>query len=396
MRLFEGEFVDFPVYLDNHATTKVDPRVMDAMRPFLSEEFGNASSRTHKLGWEADKAVDTARRQVAALLGADPREIVFTSGATESNNLALKGVAEAYAEKGDHIISAVTEHPAVVDTLTYLEGRGARITWLPLDETGRVSVEDVAAAITDRTILITLMAANNEIGTLHPVAEIGRLAEERGVLFHSDATQAVGKVPFDVSEAHVHLVSITGHKMNGPKGCGALYVRRRDPEVRLANQMHGGGQERGMRPGTLNVPGIVGLGKTAEIARAEQPKEASRVRALRDHLQGRLFDELDGVTLNGHPDQRVPGSLNVSFLGADSEALIMAMPEIAISSGSACASGSIEPSKILSAIGVPPQQARASIRFGIGRFDTREEIDFAADRTVDAVKRLRGTGLRKR
>ena len=381
--------MDIPVYLDNHATTKLDPRVLDAMRPFLEEEFGNASSRTHKLGWDADKAVDTARRQVAALLGADPREIVFTSGATESNNLALKGVAEACADKGDHIISAVTEHPAVVDTLTYLEGRGARITWLPLDETGRVSVEDVAAAITDRTILITLMAANNEIGTLHPVAEIGRLAEERGIYFHSDATQAVGRIPFDVNEVHVHLVSITGHKMNGPKGCGALYVRRREPEVRLANQMHGGGQERGMRPGTLNVPGIVGLGKTAEIARAEQPEEASRVRALRDHLQGRLFDELRGVTLNGHPDQRVPGNLNVSFPGTDSEALIMALPEIAISSGSACASGSIEPSKILSAIGVPPQRARASIRFGIGRFNTREEVDFAAERVVEAVRRLK-------
>ncbi|MCZ6785907.1 MAG: aminotransferase class V-fold PLP-dependent enzyme [Planctomycetota bacterium] len=388
--------MEIPVYLDNHATTKLDPRVLDAMRPFLADEFGNASSRTHKFGWEADKAVDTARRQVAALLGADPREIVFTSGATESNNLALKGVVEAYADKGDHIISAVTEHPAVVDTLVYLEGRGVQVTWLPLDETGRVSAEDVAAAINDRTILITLMAANNEIGTLHPIAEIGRLAEERGVFFHSDATQAVGKIPFGVNESHVHLVSITGHKMNGPKGCGALYVRRRDPEVRLANQIHGGGQERGMRPGTLNVPSIVGLGKTAEIALAEQPEEETRVRALRDHLQGRLFDELDGVTLNGHPEQRVPGNLNVSFLGTDSEALIMAMPQIAISSGSACASGSIEPSKILSAIGVPPQRARASIRFGVGRFNTREEVDFASERVVEAVKRLRGAGLKKR
>jgi cysteine desulfurase len=381
--------VQVPVYLDNHATTKIDPRVLDAMRPFLEDEFGNASSRTHKFGWEADKAVDLARRQVAAFLRADPREIVFTSGATESNNLALKGVAEASADRGDHIISAVTEHPAVVDTLTYLERRGLRVTWLPLDETGRVSVEDVAAAITDRTILITLMAANNEIGTLHPVAEIGRLAEERGILFHSDATQAVGKLPFDVNEAHVHLVSITGHKINGPKGCGALYVRRRDPEVKLANQQHGGGQERGLRPGTLNVPGIVGLGKTAEIAAAEQPEEEKRVRALRDHLQERLFRELEGVTLNGHPGLRIPGNLNVSFPGTDSEALIMAMPGIAVSSGSACASGSIEPSKILSALGVPPHRARASIRFGIGRFNTREEIDFAADTVIDAVKRLK-------
>jgi len=378
-----------PVYLDNHATTPVDPRVLEAMLPTLQDVFGNASSRSHSFGWEAEKLVDAARAEVATLLGADPREILFTSGATESNNLAILGVAEAHKKKGRHIISARTEHPAVIDSLAHLETKGYRITWLPLDRTGRADAADVGAAISDDTILITLMAANNEIGTIHPFAEIGAIAKERGVLFHCDATQAVGKIAFDVQTAGVDLVSITAHKMYGPKGSGALYLRRRDPDVKIAARSFGGGQERGIRPGTLNVPGIVGLGACARCAREDAAEEEPRIAALRDRLQELLFEKIDGITLNGHPELRVPGNLNVSIAGTDSDSLMMSLPEIAISSGSACASGSVEPSKVLTIIGTPHAQAKSSIRFGVGRFNTAEEIEFAAERVIAAAKSLR-------
>ena len=367
------------IYLDNHATTPVDPRVLEAMLPYLREKFGNASSRNHRFGWEAEEAVERARGQVARLIGADPREIVFTSGATEANGLALMGVVDERGGEGCHIVSSPIEHPSVLDTLAFLAAtRGVRVTYLPVDARGLVRPEDVARAITDRTVLVTVMTANNEIGTIEPVREIGRVAEERGVLFHTDATQGVGKVPFDVSADHVHLAALTAHKIYGPKGCGALYVRRKDPPVTLARQVHGGGQERGRRAGTLNVPGIVGLGQACELCRLEHNEEAERAAALRDRLQERLAAARPGLQVNGALDRRLPGSLHVSFPGIDSETLMLAVPEIAVSSGAACASGSIEPSPVLKAIGLSPEQAASSIRFGIGRFNTREEIEEAA------------------
>ena len=367
------------IYLDNHATTPLDPRVLEAMLPYLREKFGNASSRNHRFGWEAEEAVERARGQVARLIGADPREIVFTSGATEANGLALMGVVDERGGEDCHIVSSPIEHPSVLDTLAFLSAtRGVRVTYLPVDARGLVRPEDVAAAITDRTVLVTVMTANNEIGTIEPVREIGRVAEERGVLFHTDATQGVGKVPFDVSADHVHLAALTAHKIYGPKGCGALYVRRKDPPVTLARQVHGGGQERGRRAGTLNVPGIVGLGQACELCRLEHDAEAERAAALRDRLQERLAAARPGLQVNGALDRRLPGSLHVSFPGIDSETLMAAVPEIAVSSGAACASGSIEPSPVLKAIGLRPEQAASSIRFGIGRFNTREEIEEAA------------------
>jgi cysteine desulfurase len=369
------------IYLDNHATTPVDPRVLEAMLPYLQSKFGNASSRSHRFGWEADEAVERARGQVARLIGADPREIVFTSGASEANNLALLGTVDERGGEDCHIVSSPIEHPSVLDTLAFLSAtRGVAVTYLPVDSRGLVRPEDVAAAITDRTVLVTVMAANNEIGTIEPVREIGRVAEERGVLFHTDATQGVGKVPFDVAADHVHLAALTAHKIYGPKGCGALYVRRRDPAVTLKRQVHGGGQERGRRPGTLNVPGIVGLGVACELCRLERDEEAERAAELRDRLQERLLAARPGLRVNGAPDRRLPGSLHVSFPDIDSETLMMAVPEIAVSSGAACASGSIEPSPVLKAIGLTPQQAASSIRFGIGRFNTREEIEEAAEK----------------
>ncbi|MHC4729063.1 MAG: cysteine desulfurase family protein [Planctomycetota bacterium] len=369
------------IYLDNHATTPVDPRVLEAMLPYLRGKFGNASSRSHRFGWEADEAVELARGQVARLIGADPREIVFTSGATEANSLALLGVVDERDGEESHIVSSPVEHPSVLDTLAYLSAsKGVEVTYLPVDARGLVRPEDVAAAITDRTVLVTVMTANNEIGTIEPIREIGRGAAERGVLFHTDATQGVGKVPFDVRADHVHLAALTAHKIYGPKGCGALYVRRKDPPVSLARQVHGGGQERGRRAGTLNVPGIVGLGMACELCRLERDKEAHRAAALRDRLQERLVAARPGLKVNGALDRRLPGSLHVSFPGIDSETLMMAVPEIAVSSGAACASGSIEPSPVLKAIGLSPEQAASSIRFGIGRFNTLEEIDEAAQK----------------
>ena len=378
-----------PVYMDCHATTPVDPRAREAMLPYVDEDFGNAASVNHTFGWRAEKAVEEAREQVAELVGAATREIVFTSGATESNNLALKGVAEAHQATGRHIVSQPTEHKAILDTLAYLETRGFEVTYVPVDEYGRVSPRDVGDAIRDDTILISIMAANNEIGTIQPVPEIGEIAEKHGVLFHCDASQAVGKVPFEVVKDHVHIASFTAHKMYGPKGIGALYVRWRNPRVRLAPQMHGGGHERGFRSGTLNVAGIVGFGKAAEICRQERAEEAERISGLRDDLKARLFEALEDIHLNGHPDHRLPGNLHVSFDNVEAESVLVSMKEIAVSTGSACTTASVEPSHVLKALGLPEERAYSSIRFGLGRFNTSEEVEYVADRVIQTVPRLR-------
>ena len=378
-----------PIYLDNNATTPVDPRVLEAMLPSLREDFGNAASRSHRFGWRAEAAVARAREQVAALLGASDKEIIFTSGATESDNLAIKGVAEMHRQRGNHIITCATEHKAVLDTCRYLGGNGCEVTVLAPDEFGLVTPEQVAEAITERTILITLMVANNEIGTIHPIAEIGRLAKQKGILFHTDATQAYGKIPINVEAMGIDLLSLSAHKIHGPKGIGALYVRRRNPRVRLAIQMHGGGHERGMRSGTLNVPGIVGLGAAAEICAQEMPVEATRLAALRDRLHKGITDGLGPVKLNGHPTRRLPNTVNLSFAYVEGESLMMRMEDVAVSSASACTSASLEPSFVLRALGVPDDQAHGSIRFSLGRFNTQEEIDYAVRRIVESVKQLR-------
>jgi cysteine desulfurase len=385
----ERTMLHLPVYLDNNSTTRVDPRVVDVMLPWFSEHYGNASSRHHSFGWKADEAVVIARGQVAKLIGADPREIVFTSGATESDNLAFKGVSAIYRQRGDHIVSVATEHKAVLDVCKRLQRDGLRVTLLPVDRFGQVAVDDVAAAVTSQTILVSVMAANNEIGTLQPIADIGKLCKARGVLFHTDAVQAAGKVPLDVQAMGIDLMSLSAHKMYGPKGVGALFVRRRDPHVRIEPLLDGGGHERGMRSGTLNVPGIVGFGKACELAGAAMPDEAAQTRALRELLRQGLMERLDGVTLNGHPTQRLPGNLNVSFAGVQGEALMVSMRQIAVSSGSACTSANPEPSYVLKALGVDDELAHASIRFGIGRFNTPEEIDFALEEVIRNVKRLR-------
>ncbi len=378
-----------PIYLDYQATTPLDERVLDAMLPYFRDKFGNAASRNHSFGWDAEKAVEQARGEIAKLIGCDAKEIVFTSGATESNNLAIKGVADMYREKGRHLITAPTEHKAVLDPCKRLEQEGCQVTYLPVDKTGRVAVADLAKAIRPDTILVSLMAANNEIGTLHPVEAIGRLCKERGVLFHTDATQGVGKIPIDVERLGIDLLSLSGHKIYGPKGVGALYVRRRNPRVRLSPLMDGGGHERGMRSGTLNVPGIVGLGKACELCGLELESERVRLTALRERLWSKLQAGLDEIYLNGHPTERLPGNLNVSFAFVEGEGLMMGMSELAVSSGSACTSASLEPSYVLRAIGVGDDLAHTSIRFGLGRFTTEAEIDFAAERVVAAVKRLR-------
>ena len=381
--------VKTPIYMDHNATTPLDPVVLAIMLPYLSDDFGNAASRSHAYGWKAEAAVEKARAQVAAVIGAEAKEIIFTSGATESDNLAIKGVAEMYREKGNHIITAATEHKAVIDTCKYLAEHGFDVTFLPVDEYGLVTLEQVEEAITPRTILITLMAANNEIGTIHPLAEIGAAAKQRGVLFHSDATQAFGKIPLAVQALGLDLASISGHKIYGPKGVGALYVRRKEPRVRLACQMHGGGHERGMRSGTMNVAGIVGLGEAAELAARNMMTEGPRIGALRDRLHKGITDALDHVKLNGHPTQRLPNTLNLSFAYVEGEALMMKMRDVAVSSGSACTSASLEPSYVLKAIGVGDDLAHGSLRFSLGRFTTEEEVDFAAGRVVLAVRELR-------
>ncbi len=378
-----------PIYMDNHATTPVDPRVFDAMKPYFTEIFGNAASRNHSFGWQAEEAVEKSRKQIADLIGANAKEIVFTSGATESNNLAIKGVAEMYAEKGNHIITAATEHKAVLDTCKRLEKHGIRVTYLPVQQNGLVDLNMLADAITDKTILISLMYANNEIGVLQPIAEIGKLAKSRGVLLHTDATQAVGKVPVNVIKDNIDLASLSGHKMYGPKGVGALYVRRKSPRVQITAQMDGGGHERGMRSGTLNVPGIVGLGEACALCQAEMAEESKRLRYLRDKLRGKLEKELDEVYINGTMEHRLPNNLNISFAYVEGESLLMGINDIAVSSGSACTSATLEPSYVLKALGAGDDLAHSSIRFGLGRFNTEEEVDYVADKVIDVVKKLR-------
>ncbi len=381
--------IQLPIYMDNHATTRMDPRVLDAMLPFFTEKFGNATSRNHSFGWEAERAVTTAREQVAKLIGASAKEIVFTSGATESNNLAIKGAVEANRERGNHIITQITEHKAVLDTCARLGKEGYRVTWLPVKGDGLIEIDALAQAIDDRTVLVTIMVANNEIGVIQPIAEIGKLCRERGILFHTDAVQAGGKIPVDVNAMNIDLLSLTAHKLYGPKGIGALYVRRQNPRVKIEAQMDGGGHERGMRSGTLNVPGIVGFGKACEIAGAEMAAEAERLSDLRDRLKEKLQSGLADVQINGSLEHRLPGNLNMSFLHVEGEALLMALDDIAVSSGSACTSAAIEPSYVLRALGIDDDIAHSSIRFGLGRFNTLAEVDYVADRVVDVVGNLR-------
>jgi cysteine desulfurase len=378
-----------PIYMDYHATTPMDPRVFRAMTPYFLETFGNAASRNHSFGWEAEEAVEKSRKQIASLIGATAKEIVFTSGATESNNLALKGVAEMYAEKGNHIITAATEHKAILDTCKRLEKHGVRVTYLPVQTNGLVDMDQLQAAITDKTILISLMYANNEIGVLQPIAEIGKLAKSKGVLLHTDATQAVGKVPVNVIKDNIDLLSLSGHKMYGPKGVGALYVRRKGPRVQLTSQMDGGGHERGMRSGTLNVPGIVGLGEACALCQAEMAEESKRLGHLRDKLRDKLQSELDETYINGTMEHRLPNNLNISFAYVEGESLLMGINDIAVSSGSACTSATLEPSYVLKALGAGDDLAHSSIRFGLGRFNTEEEVDYVAAKVIDVVKKLR-------
>ncbi len=382
--------IQIPIYMDYHATTPVDPRVIEAMLPYFNAKFGNAASRSHVFGWTAEEAVSKSRELLAKLIGStNPKEIVFTSGATESNNLAIKGVADFYKEKGNHIITTVIEHKAVLDTCKRLEKQGFDVTYLPVGKNGLVDPDDVAKAITDKTILVSVMLANNEVGTVQPIAEIGAITRKRGILLHSDAVQGVGKVPFDVEKMHVDLASITAHKMYGPKGIGALYVRRSKPRVRVAAQMDGGGHEFGMRSGTLNVPGIVGFGRAAQIMIEEGQTESARILGLRERLREKLSKGLDEIVLNGSLDKRLPGNLNVSFAFVEGEALIMAIKDVAVSSGSACTSASLEPSYVLHAMGVGDDLAHSSIRFGLGRFTTEEEVDYVADLVTRKVQKLR-------
>jgi cysteine desulfurase len=381
--------IKLPIYMDYHATTPVDPRVVDAMLPYFTTAFGNAASRNHPFGWAAEEAIEKARKQVAELIGASAKEIVFTSGATESDNLAIKGAAAMYRDKGNHIITAVTEHKAVIDTCKRLEKEGCRVTYLPVQKDGRIDLAALEAAIGAQTILITIMAANNEIGVLQPIAEIGAIARARGVLFHSDAVQMAGKLPFDVNESKVDMASLSAHKMYGPKGVGALYVRRRNPRVLLAPIIDGGGHERGMRSGTLNVPGIVGFGKAAELCRHEMAAESARLSELRDYLNRRLHDQLDELYINGSMEHRLPHNLNVSFAYVEGESLLMGINDVAVSSGSACTSSSLEPSYVLKALGAGDDLAHSSIRFGLGRWSTKEEVDYVVDKLTSVVGRLR-------
>jgi cysteine desulfurase len=381
--------VKLPIYMDNNATTRTDPRVVEAMLPYFTEHYGNAASRQHVFGRDAEEAVDQARERVASLIGAGKKEIIFTSGATESNNLALKGASAMYRAKGNHLITIVTEHKAVLDPCKRLEREGFRVTFLPVDQFGRVTAEQVAAAITDQTILVSVMAANNEVGTLQPISDIGRVCKERGVLFHTDAVQAAGKVALDVDRLGVDLLSLTGHKLYGPKGTGALYVRSRAPRVRLEPIQDGGGHERGMRSGTLAVPGIVGFGMACELASGEMAPEAERLTRLRERLRQGFMEGLSDTFLNGHPTERLPGNLNISFAYVAGEALMTAVKEVALSSGSACTSANPEPSYVLRALGVSDEMAHGSLRFGLGRFTTEEEVGYVIEAVRRAVQRLR-------
>jgi cysteine desulfurase len=378
-----------PVYMDNNATTRTDPRVVEAMLPYFTEKYGNAASRNHPFGWEAEAAVEEGREQIAGLIGASAKEVIFTSGATESNNLAIKGVAAMYKKKGNHIVTQATEHKAVLDTCKRLERDGYQVTYLPVDKFGLVSADQIREAITDKTVLVTIMAANNEIGTVQPIKAIGKLCKEKGVLFHTDAVQVVGKLPVDVEDMGIDLLSLTAHKLYGPKGIGALYVRKKDPRVRLEPQIDGGGHERGMRSGTLPVPLIVGLGKACEIARNEMGEESQRTFKLRERLRSRIMGELPETYLNGHPEHRLPGNANISFAYVEGEGLMMGIKDVAVSSGSACTSASLEPSYVLRALGVGDELAHSSIRFGIGRFNTEADVDFVADLVIREVSRLR-------
>jgi len=381
--------VKLPIYFDNHATTPVDPRVLEAMLPYFGDKFGNAASRNHSFGWAGEEAVENARGQVASQIGATPKEIIFTSGATESDNLMIKGVAEMYREKGNHIITQAIEHKAVLDTCKRLEKYGYEVSYLPVQKDGRVNPEDVRKAIKPTTILITVMYANNEIGVINPIQEIGKIAKERGIIFAVDGVQAVGKIPVDVQKDNIDLLAISAHKIYGPKGVGALYVRRRNPRVQLSAVIDGGGHERGMRSGTLNVPGIVGLGKACEVAQQEMAQESARLLALRERLRKGLEAKLDEVFINGSMEHRLPNNLNMSFAYVEGESLLMGINDIAVSSGSACTSATLEPSYVLKALGVGEDLAHTSIRFGLGRFNTEEEVDYVIDKMVQVVSKLR-------
>jgi cysteine desulfurase len=383
------EGVKLPIYMDNHATTPLDPRVLEAMMPYLTGIFGNAASRNHAFGWEAEKAVERAREQVAKLIGATAKEIIFTSGATESDNLALKGIAEMYRERGNHIITQVTEHKAILDTCKKLEKQGYRVTYLPVGADGLIDIEDLKRAIDDKTILVSIMYANNEIGVVQPVREIGAICKEKGILFHTDAVQAVGKIPVDVQKDNIDVASISAHKLYGPKGVGALYVRRRNPRVQISEQINGGGHERGMRSGTLNVPGIVGFGAACEIAMNEMEAEAKREIELREYLRNKLETALDFVHINGNMEHHLPGNLNMSFVYVEGESLLMGINDVAVSSGSACTSATLEPSYVLKALGLGDDVAHSSIRFGLGRFNTKAEVDYVANKIIDVVQKLR-------
>ena len=387
------EGVHLPIYMDNHATTPLDPRVLEAMLPYFGAKFGNAASRNHSFGWEAEQGVEKAREQIAKLIGATAKEIIFTSGATESNNLAIKGIAEMYRERGNHIITQATEHKAVLDTCKKLEKQGYRVTYLAPQADGLISLDELKDAIVaegpNKTILVTIMYANNEIGVVQPIAEIGKLCHEKGILFHTDAVQAVGKVPVDVQKDNIDVLSLSAHKVYGPKGVGALYVRRRNPRVQISEQINGGGHERGMRSGTLNVPGIVGLGAACEIAMNEMESEAKREIELRDYLKNKLETALDYTQVNGNMDHHLPGNLNMSFIYVEGESLLMGINDIAVSSGSACTSATLEPSYVLKALGLGDDVAHSSIRFGIGRFNTKAEVDYVADKLIDVVLKLR-------
>ena len=381
--------VKLPIYMDNHATTPIDPRVLEAMLPYFTDKFGNAASRNHSFGWSAEEAVENARQQVASLINATAKEIIFTSGATESDNLMIKGVAEMYREKGNHIITQAIEHKAVLDTCKNLEKHGFEVTYLPVQRDGRVDPEDVRKAIKPTTILICIMYANNEIGIVNPIQEIGKIAKEHGIIFAVDGVQAVGKIPVDVQKDNIDLLAISAHKIYGPKGVGALYVRRRNPRVQLSAIIDGGGHERGMRSGTLNVPGIVGLGKACEVCQQEMAQEGERLRGLRDRLRAGLEAKLDEVFINGSMEHRLPNNLNMSFAYVEGESLLMGINDVAVSSGSACTSATLEPSYVLKALGVGEDLAHTSIRFGLGRFTTQEEVDYVVDKMVQVVTKLR-------
>ncbi|WP_317125621.1 IscS subfamily cysteine desulfurase [Rufibacter immobilis] len=378
----------FPIYLDNNATTPMDPRVLEAMLPYFTNHFGNAASRNHPFGWAAEEAVDYAREQIAALINCNPKELIFTSGATESDNLAIKGVFEMYASKGNHIITATTEHKAVLDTCKHIEKLGGQVTYLQVNSEGLIDLQELEAAITDKTILISIMYGNNEVGVVQPIREIGRIAKKHGVLFFSDATQAVGKIPVDVEADGIDLMAFSGHKMYGPKGVGALYVRRKNPRVKVTAQMDGGGHERGMRSGTLNVPGIVGLGKAAEICRLDMEADTARIVAMRDRLERELL-QMEESYLNGNKESRLPHVSNISFKYVEGEGLMMGVKDIAVSSGSACTSASLEPSYVLKAMGMSDDLAHSSLRFGLSRFTTDEEVDYAISHVKEAVTKLR-------